>query len=135
MGAQHHVCADACHDRAGHAVHGLDVRHRYNTVNIIPDPPALRATASGGSVSHQTIIVLDFGSQYTQLIARRLRELSVYCEILPFNTPAAVIARERRSASSCRAARRACRSAAHRAAIPALFDVGRRCSASATACS
>jgi GMP synthase (glutamine-hydrolysing) len=38
-------------------------------------------------VSHQSILVLDFGSQFTQLIARRLRELAVYSEILPFNTP------------------------------------------------
>jgi GMP synthase (glutamine-hydrolysing) len=39
-------------------------------------------------VNHQTIIVLDFGSQYTQLIARRLRELSIYSEIWAPSTPA-----------------------------------------------
>jgi GMP synthase (glutamine-hydrolysing) len=36
---------------------------------------------------HEIIIILDFGSQYTQLIARRVREAGVYCEILPYNTP------------------------------------------------
>lgn len=38
-------------------------------------------------IQHETVIILDFGSQYTQLIARRVREAGVYCEILPFNAP------------------------------------------------
>ena len=38
------------------------------------------------------ILILDFGSQVTQLIARRVRENGVYCEILPFNSDPARIA-------------------------------------------
>ncbi len=40
---------------------------------------------SGGS--HQTVLILDFGSQFTQLIARRVREHRVYCEVHPFDLP------------------------------------------------
>ncbi|MFC1666976.1 glutamine-hydrolyzing GMP synthase [Candidatus Omnitrophota bacterium] len=35
----------------------------------------------------QTVVILDFGSQYNQLIARRVRECSVYCALIPYNTP------------------------------------------------
>ena len=36
-------------------------------------------------MNHELILILDFGSQYTQLIARRVREFGVYCEIVPFH--------------------------------------------------
>ena len=36
-------------------------------------------------MDHEKILILDFGSQYTQLIARRVRELNIYCEIRPYN--------------------------------------------------
>lgn len=46
-------------------------------------------------MQHELIIILDFGSQYTQLIARRVREQGVYCEIHPFHLSADELAAKR----------------------------------------
>ena len=46
-------------------------------------------------MQHELILILDFGSQYTQLIARRVREQGVYCEIHPFHLSAEAIAAKR----------------------------------------
>ena len=38
-------------------------------------------------MKHQFVLVLDFGGQYNQLIARRVRECNVYCEVKSYQTP------------------------------------------------
>ena len=60
-------------------------------------PPADRA-ATEAAEQPETVAILDFGSQFAQLIARRVRELNVYSELLPHDTPMAEL--ERRGVSA-----------------------------------
>ena len=85
---------------AGHRVLAPDdaeVEAYLETALNAPGPqraPSDRPAAT----DHGTVVVLDFGSQFAQLIARRVRELNVYSELLPHDTPLAEI--ERRGATA-----------------------------------
>ncbi|KPK62564.1 MAG: GMP synthase, partial [Planctomycetes bacterium SM23_32] len=49
-------------------------------------------SAAEAATPREGVVVLDFGSQYNQLIARRVRQLGVYCQILPHNAPVGELA-------------------------------------------
>ena len=66
---------------------GLDTRL------LRPYPPGMTDQLSQANLSAQSILIVDFGSQVTQLIARRVREAGVYSEIAPFNAAVAALQR------------------------------------------
>ena len=58
------------------------------------EPRQTRAAALEPAMeTHDKILIVDFGSQVTQLIARRVREEKVYCEIVPYQKAAEAFAR------------------------------------------
>ncbi len=97
--------------RAGH----YWPRRLWKTPGNLPPPqidgtteaPSISAMASNtpnpipsyAANSHERVLIIDFGSQVTQLIARRLREMGVYCEVHPYNRAEAVHCRRVQSES------------------------------------
>jgi GMP synthase (glutamine-hydrolysing) len=72
------------------AGHGLDpTRRRLQILQMtILDSSLVRGAGSDRLAGHDKILIVDLGSQVTQLIARRVREEKVYCEIVPFQKAA-----------------------------------------------
>ncbi|HYU31663.1 MAG TPA: glutamine-hydrolyzing GMP synthase [Thermoanaerobaculia bacterium] len=73
---------------------------------------------------HQTVLILDFGSQFTQLIARRVRENRVYCEVHPFDLPVEEIRRRRPIGLILSGGPQSVYEAGAPTAEPALFSLG-----------
>ena len=72
--------------RLGQVVEALAEAMREGLRPAAIAPP--RAFRQGDGMHHDLVLIVDFGSQVTQLIARRVREAGVYCEIHPFSKAA-----------------------------------------------
>jgi len=72
----------------------------------------------------EMVVVLDFGAQYTQLIARRVRECRVYCEIVPSDTPLEAILARKPIAIVFSGGPSSCYEAGAPTVDPALYDAG-----------
>src|SRR5690606_41482645 len=85
-----HGCTCTCPEESYPVTAPGQIRYHETRMNMNQDIHASR------------ILILDFGSQYTQLIARRVREIGVYCEIYPFDMSEADIRAFKIGRASCR---------------------------------
>src|SRR5206468_699197 len=70
--------------------YGATVAPPYRDGRLLHRP--LRETSMTATTEHERLLIIDFGSQVTQLIARRVRESGVYCEVVPYDKAEAHIA-------------------------------------------
>ncbi|MEZ4521275.1 MAG: hypothetical protein R3A46_06490 [Thermomicrobiales bacterium] len=92
------------------------------------------SAAARPPVSVDSVIVIDYGGQTAQLIARRVREAHVYCELIPHDTDASILDELQPRGIILSGARTASMSQLAPGLPDWVLESGLRCSASATAC-